>query len=450
MNRSTMSTGDWTHRPSRRVVIRAVALGIGGVAVHLAAPGSLLAARFWQSPVGATPDGLAGTPMGEQLAWFIEAVNSGGASLTEEDVEAHMAEPLLAATPAAQVIAIIQGLAAGFGALTLEGLTRSPTDVQATALLTAAVGVPVAIPIRVEDATPFRITGLNVYPVPSATGEPLLPMTASDMDDSVTADLVDVGGRSLYHSEAGSDGPTVVLESGLSDPAAPWTGLIPGIAAFARVVSYDRPNTEASASDPAPTPRTGSDVVADLHMMLETAAIPGPYVLVGHSIGGIFVRLYASRYPDDVAGLVLVDSSHEDQVRHMAEIVPPEVLEMVTQITNNNAEGIDLDASLEQVKEARTASPLRAMPLVVLGAGQIDPATWPEGWPVEEQERVNAGEQEDLASLVPGGRLIVAEDSTHYIHQTRPDLVLDAIRQVVDAVRDPGTWATPDAATPLA
>jgi pimeloyl-ACP methyl ester carboxylesterase len=432
-------------RLSRRIIFRAASVGLAGAAVQLASPGSLLAARFQQSPV-ATPvgeEGFAGTPMAEQLSWFIDTVNSGGTALTEADIEAHMAPSILAVTPPDQVIAIVQGLAVGYGVLTYEGLTRPPTARHAVALVTAEVGIPLAVPIAVEAAAPFRITGLNVYPVPTATGEPLLPMPNDGMDGPALAGLVDVDGRSLYHADSSTGGPTVVLEAGLGDPAAPWAGLVPGITGFARVVSYDRPNTEASASDPAPTPRTGADVVTDLHAILETAAIPGPYVLVGHSIGGLFVRLYASQYPDDVAGLVLVDASHEDQVSRMAEFVPPELLEIVAQGTN--AEGIDLNASFAQVKEARTATPLRPMPLVVLSAGQIDPATWPEGWPLEEQAQLHAELQEDLAGLVPGGRHIVAEQSTHYIHQGQPDLVLDTIHQVAEAVRDPTTWGTPSA-----
>jgi pimeloyl-ACP methyl ester carboxylesterase len=439
------------HRRSRRTLIRTTAVGLVVVAGEQASSRSLVTARLWQSPVPATPDeadGLAGTPLGEQLAWFLAAMNDAGASLTEADVEAHMAPSLLAVLPPAQVIATIQGLAAGYGVLTLQGVTRPPTPTQAVALVTSQMGLPLAVPIAVEDAASCRITGLNVYPVPTATGEPLLPLPHADLHNAGPANLVDVGGRSLYHSDTGTNGPTVVLESGLGDAAAPWSGLIPGIAAFARVVSYDRPNTEASASDPAPAPRTGADVVTDLHAMLEGAALPGPYVLVGHSIGGIFVRLYASRYPDDVAGLVLVDASHEDQVARLEKIAPPELVEMVIEATTTNAEGIELDASFAQVKKARTASPLQPMPLIVLGAGQIDPARWPEGWPLEEQAQLDHELQEDLANLVPDGRLIIADQSGHYIHQTQPDLVLDAIRQVVEAVRDPTSWATPLAATP--
>jgi pimeloyl-ACP methyl ester carboxylesterase len=186
--------------------------------------------------------------------------------------------------------------------------------------------------------------------------------------------------------------------------------------------------------------------VTDLHAMLGEAAIPGPYVLVGHSIGGAFVRLYASQYPDDVAGLVLVDATHEDQFTRLEDMVPPELLEIVTQ--GDNAEGIDVETSLAQVAEARATTPLQPMPLIVLSAGQSDPAIFPEGWPLAETDLLHLELEEDLANLVPGGRLIVAEQSGHYIHQAQPDLVLDAIRQVVDAVQDPGTWATPPAATP--
>ena len=83
-------------------------------------------------------------------------------------------------------------------------------------------------------------------------------MPDDGLDAPALAGLVEVDRRSLYRSDSGTAGPTVVLESGLGDSAAPWAGLVPGIAAIARVVSYDRPNTEATASDPVPAPRTGA------------------------------------------------------------------------------------------------------------------------------------------------------------------------------------------------
>jgi hypothetical protein len=112
-------------------------------------------------------------------------------------------------------------------------------------------------------------------------------------------------------------------------------------------------------------------------------------------------------------------------------------------------EGIDIDASFAQLRAARTNAPLRPMPLVVLTAGQpADPSFFPPGWPIEAQSSLWLELQADLAGLVPNGRHVVAERSGHYVHQTQPELVVAAIRQVVEAVRDPGTWATPTADTP--
>jgi pimeloyl-ACP methyl ester carboxylesterase len=449
-------------RLSRRSLLRATtAAGIAVGAVRVAPSRSTLAggigrratsASHASTAADATPapvDGLAQTPLGDQLAWFLAAVNGGGTSLTEADVVAHVAPTFLAFVPPAQLIGLVKGLAAGYGALKLDGVTRPPTATQAVALVTAAVGIQLALPIAVEAAAPHRITGLNVYPVPSADGAPILPVPSNSAGSEAVAPLIDIGGRRLYRAEAGSGGPTVVLEAGLPDSAAPWSGVIPALASFTRVVSYDRPNTIAGASDRAPAPRTAADVVADLHALLEAAAVPGPYVLVGHSVGGLFVRLYASRHPDEVAGLVLVDASHEDQDVRRQAMVSADLFAAEQQAVHANTEGIDLDASFAQVRAARAAAPLRPMPLVVLSAGQADPARFPAGWPMEAEAQLHDELQMDLAGLVPGGRHVVAEQSGHYVQQGQPDLVVEAIRAVVGAVRDPSTWETHPSGTPV-
>ena len=97
-------------------------------------------------------------------------------------------------------------------------------------------------------------------------------------------------------------GPTVVLEAGHGNDSTIWLSVQVAVGPDTRVCSYDRANAPGGASDPAPTPRTAEEVVADLHALLAAAEVPGPYVLVGHSLGGLFVRLYAGRYPDEVAG----------------------------------------------------------------------------------------------------------------------------------------------------
>jgi pimeloyl-ACP methyl ester carboxylesterase len=117
--------------------------------------------------------------------------------------------------------------------------------------------------------------------------------------------LVKAGAQRLHVYETGEGDPTVVLEAGISATICNWQRIQPEIAKFTRVLSYDRAGL--GWSDRARTPRTASQIVEELHEMLLTADVPPPYVLVGHSFGGIVARLYTMRYPGEVAGIVLVD-----------------------------------------------------------------------------------------------------------------------------------------------
>src|SRR5690242_19403552 len=144
------------------------------------------------------------------------------------------------------------------------------------------------------------------------------------------AGLVDVGGRKVYLECHGMGSPTVVLIAGSRSSARYWTDdllhpdaprqmVMPGVAAFTRVYAYDRPGTYAeikaeivvSRSDPVAQPRTIPQMGDELHALLQAAKVPGPYVLVGHSLGGFLARFYAATYPDEVVGLVLVDAYTE-------------------------------------------------------------------------------------------------------------------------------------------
>lgn len=275
------------------------------------------------------------------------------------------------------------------------------------------------------------------------------------------AGLVEIpGGRRLWLECRGAGSPTVILEAGAGNDAGNWgpeslssgagqTAVLPGVAAFTRVCAYDRPGTvgadlaNRSRSDPAPMPRDATAMVDDLHALLTAAAIPGPYVLVGHSFGGLVVRLYATTYPGEVAGLVLVDAAHEDYYDRQRAVLTPEqwaaFVDPPVAATEPTLERIDVDASSIQMREAAASSPLRPMPLVVLTHGR--PWDWPPGYPAAELEAIWPPLQEDLAALTPDARLVVAEQSGHFIPGDQPDLVTAAIRQVVDAVRDPASWA---------
>jgi pimeloyl-ACP methyl ester carboxylesterase len=117
--------------------------------------------------------------------------------------------------------------------------------------------------------------------------------------------MVKAGAQRLHVYETGEGDPTVVLEAGISATICNWQRVQADIAKFTRVLSYDRAGL--GWSDRARTPRTASQIVEELHKMLLTADVPPPYVLVGHSFGGIVARLYTMRYPGEVAGIVLVD-----------------------------------------------------------------------------------------------------------------------------------------------
>ena len=252
----------------------------------------------------------------------------------------------------------------------------------------------------------------------------------------------------------------MILESGLNDTSAVWSAVQGEVARTTRVCSYDRANVPGGASDPsdpmASTPRLrpASALVADLHALLATADVSGPYVVVGHSVGGLLVRLYASTFPDEVVGMALVDATHEDNWARLEEEIGPELwsqaVEQFTQaVAGGFLEPLDLEATASAVRDAREEQPLPSMPLIVLTHTQPpDAATLLSGLSAEASERLWSEQQADLTTLLPNSRQILAEESGHYIQLDQPDLVIDAIDDVIENVRDASPSGTPAAATP--
>src|SRR6188472_3223117 len=135
--------------------------------------------------------------------------------------------------------------------------------------------------------------------------------------------LVDIGGYRLHLWCTGSGTPAVILDNGLGGSSAGWGFVQPDVARFTRVCSYDRAGM--GYSDPGPSPRTARRIASELNELLARSGMPGPVVLVGESIAGFTVRVFASDHPERAAGLVLVDASHEDQAHEvppMARFVP--------------------------------------------------------------------------------------------------------------------------------
>jgi pimeloyl-ACP methyl ester carboxylesterase len=197
------------------------------------------------------------------------------------------------------------------------------------------------------------------------------------------------------------------------------------------VFVYDRAGL--GRSDPAPRPRSAQDIVNDLRAALAGADVLPPYVLVGHSFGGLTVRLYASQHPTDVAGIVMVDGTNELQYARYLALVPAEERDdWRRRYEGENAEGVKLEESAAQV---RAAAPLPLVPLVVVTAGR-PPGPMPDSSvDVLRLQRVRSELQEELATRVPSGRQVIAERSGHFVQQDQPDLVVEVVLSVVEQTR---------------
>jgi pimeloyl-ACP methyl ester carboxylesterase len=298
---------------------------------------------------------------------------------------------------------------------------------------------------------PFAAPARAAHAAPAAGGE----VPAAQRGDF--AGRVEIrGGRELYLECRGRGRPTVILVSGYGNGGDVWSLLDPGVrrppvlagvARFTRACAYDRPNTillpdGRSRSDPVPQPRTAAEAVAELHALVRAARLRGPYVLVGHSLGGLFVRLYASTYPRRVAGLVLVDATYE----LLRELFTPEQWAGFARSTLEPVPGLeppvelfDLDASFDQMLRAKTARPLRpTLPLVVLSHGLPPPpdVELPQGYPdAATLERASRTAQNWLGTLLPYARHVIARRSGHYIQNAEPELLIDAVRRVLGMVR---------------
>ena len=302
-------------------------------------------------------------------------------------------------------------------------------------------------------------------------------------DLSPLGQMIDVGGYKLHLYSTGSGGPAVIIDSGLGGISSDWGLVQPEIAKFTQVVSYDRAGIGWSES--GPLPRTSQQIVQELHTLLNNAHIPAPYILVGHSFGGGNIQLYAAAYPDEVFGIVLVDSIHEDHEKKL----PPHAINdlinsmqspqdvdfkstygvgcfttqmyltsMMTSLPESmqnmrsalctaakhcytiSAEMSCLAASLEQLANM-DRSVIQNKPCIVLAAGcaydlskfgatedqQMSMSGMQKAWQMAWNDL-----QKDLASKFVGSRYFIAEKSDHMIHWIQPETIVHAVKQLIE------------------
>ncbi len=295
--------------------------------------------------------------------------------------------------------------------------------------------------------------------------------------------MVQVNDHSLHLYCIGAGSPTVVLEAGSGQWSLDWSLVQPEIARFTRVCAYDRAGY--GWSEPGPQPRSGQQIVTELHNLLHNAGIEGPYLLVGHSLGGRYVRLYADRYPDEVVGLVLVDAtpdgfvtppeydraeaSYRSTMRVLGWLARLGVLRLMGRFAGGDAAAMPImppaleylpaemrvrylaigmqphyfDAVLAESEamddleaELQAARPLGDLPLIVLSHGiPAPPLPGVSAEQAAQMEQEWQSFQRQQAALSSQGMLIVADRSGHLIPYEQPDLVVDAVRQIVEAVK---------------
>jgi pimeloyl-ACP methyl ester carboxylesterase len=296
--------------------------------------------------------------------------------------------------------------------------------------------------------------------------------------------MVDVGGYQMHIDCQGSGSPTVVLVPGAGDFSLTWSQVQPEVARTARVCAYDFGGF--GWSELGPKPPTMENILAELHSLLTNAGVEGPYVLVGHSLGGMYVRAYAVRYPEEVVGMVLVDSTHEDQMaRYYAAVAShgdeggdpgatDQINLLVYQVMLRSFEGLNslgilamnpesfpanvpdlpevakeykavmlshdsffaairqqgdyMEENEAAVQEMHITS-LGDIPLVVLSSRKV--AAQP-GLSAEETAELKTELHTELAALSSRGELVFAEESSHLIQWDQPGLVIEAINQVLD------------------
>jgi len=239
---------------------------------------------------------------------------------------------------------------------------------------------------------------------------------------------VDIGGYGLNVKAEGKGTPTVIFESGQGGGLNDWANVQPEISKITRTFSYDRAGL--GGSDKSTLPRTSLNQVKELHTLLEKSKVKGPYIIVAHSIGGLNARLFADNYPKEVAGIVFVDSTHEEIYNVFKSKSPEGFEDLKVNFRSTEGNFQDFLTSTDQVRETRKKDTLRNIPIIVLSSGKNvmgseDPiiGEWPKL-------------QADIATLSDESKQLTVENAGHMIQNDNPKAVIDAIKELIETVKN--------------
>ena len=254
--------------------------------------------------------------------------------------------------------------------------------------------------------------------------------------------LVDAGGYRLDVLRAGAGTPAVILVGGLGNALDTWTQIVPSAAELSTVVAYSR--SGLGRSEPGPSKHTARDSVLELHALLAKLNLKPPYVLVGASYGGILVRLYTSLYPAEIGGLVIVDGSHEQQVLRYGKLDSkyPGQFRGFFEERLKSLKGAEADETRESVRIQNAGAveglkPLPDIPIAVLTSMKANPAAQYVNDTPQGHDAWRAMHEEWFRHSRNGWHIVTTR-SGHHIQDDEPQLVIEAIRFVLDHVRTSG------------
>lgn len=291
--------------------------------------------------------------------------------------------------------------------------------------------------VSVRGPIPFQFSMKSLLPinwVPLVLGGLVLFPGCSSVEP--TQSQATQGGE-FAMTVKGTAKPTVVLQSGLGDGKETWAGILEGIARTHEVVAYDRPGYGETPGDNAP--RDPCSAAREMRSMLKAANLRPPYILVGHSLGGLYQYAYAKLYPDEVAGLILLDPTHPNHWKRMQEEAPSAaaILKGVRFTVFSRAARREFDQQAEGLQTIDMSVPLR-IPVRHLVRTQYQAIETGDF-----ETMVHALEQ-DWSRLLGAREVIRADGSGHYIHKDRPDLVLGALRSLDAEISDLQRPIVPD------
>jgi pimeloyl-ACP methyl ester carboxylesterase len=259
---------------------------------------------------------------------------------------------------------------------------------------------------------------------------------------------VDIGGAKLDMRRSGSGTPAVVIATGFGEHYATWDAVADSVAGETSVIQYDRAGY--GRSDAGPLPRTVARSVTELAALLEASGVTPPYLLIGHSLGALHVLLFASRYPDLTAGVIVIDPPPEtflsgERFEELREMAQEETSRLEAAAAAARSEGNQEEAVVFEILasehenmfsegaiEARTGKGLGSIPVMAVASGQPNPAF---GDSAQAFQSYWAESTRELSARLENGRFILAAKSSHHVHHDDPGLIIRAIREMVIDIR---------------